>query len=127
MRALCTGHSRTPRRGGDALAVASPTLWAPWYCSEASVSLRYSSLFITSCKVRGLLTTGSGQRDAVGCPTGCTDHDDQALRLQAPQTVPAIALGTGQRRHQLRGPPRAHPTGPLLIGCKPPPHLPLEA
>src|SRR4029453_15576188 len=62
-----------------------------------------------------------------GCPTGCTDHDDQALRLQAPQTVPAIALGTGQRRHQLRGPPRAHPTGPRLIGCQPPPNLPLEA
>src|SRR4030095_13813760 len=87
----------------------------------------YSSLFITSCKARGLLTTCGGQIDAFGFPTGRTDHQDQALRLQAPQTVTDIALGTGQRRHQLRVTTRDHPPGPLLIGCQPPQHLPLES
>src|SRR5215813_7763711 len=86
-----------------------------------------SSLFITSCTIRGLLTTCSGQIDAFGFPSGRTDHHNQALRLQTTETVTNIALGTGQRCHQLRVTTCDHPTGPLFISRQPSQNLPLEA
>jgi hypothetical protein len=52
-----------------------------------------------------------------GFPTGRAEHHDQALRLQATQTVTHVALGTGQRCHQFWVTTRDHATGPLLIGC----------
>src|SRR5262245_8952697 len=86
------------------------------YGASPVVLLYCSSLFITSCKFSGLLTTCGGQRDAFGFPTRRAEHHDQALRLQATQTVTDGTLGTGQRCHQRRVTTREHATSPLCIG-----------
>jgi hypothetical protein len=100
--------------GGTALA--SPT-----------VSLYSSSLCITSCSLASLLTPCWSQGNTCGLPPGWTDHHDQALGLQTPETVTEVPWRPGQRRDQRGVTTRAHPPGPLLIGNQPPEYPPLAS
>ena len=95
-------------------------------CTHPVVLLDCASFCLTACKFAGLLTTCCGQRDAFGCPTRRARHHEHARCRQATETVTEVALGTGQRRHQRRVTPRAHPAGPLCIGRHPRPHRLLE-
>jgi hypothetical protein len=109
------------------MSAASPKLCAPRYWRETLVSLACSSLFIPSCKARGLLTTCGSQLDAVGLPTGRAHQHDQALPLQTTEPVTDMTLGTRQRCHQRRVTTCDHPTGPLFLSRQPPQNLPLES
>jgi hypothetical protein len=106
---------------------ASRNLCVPLSSPKPLVALSGSSLCITSCKFESLLTPCCSPIDTVGFPAGRTEHHDHTLRLQATQTVTDVALGTGQRGHQLRVTAREHATGPLLIGGSPPQHPRLES
>jgi hypothetical protein len=90
-------------------------------CTPPVVLLYCCAFGIPSRTCAGLLTTCCGPRDACGLPPRRASHHEQALSLQATETVPEVALGPGQRRDQLQVTPRAHPTSPLCLG-RPPPH-----
>ena len=88
-------------------------------CLQLVVSIDSFSLFIPSCKLKGLLTTCCGEVDRFRFPTWRAAHADETLPLQSTETVTNIALRTRQSRYQRRVTTRYHPTGPLLIGRQP--------
>jgi hypothetical protein len=106
---------------------ASRHLCVPLSSPAPLVALSGSSLCLTSCQFASLLTPCCSPRDTVGFPAGRAEHHEHPRRLQATQTGTDVALGTGQRGHQLRVTAREPATGPRLIGGSPPPQPRLEA
>jgi len=113
------GRLMTSRRCVEAAPAPVPRCCLSLDATHLIVFLEYGSFCITSGNVDGLLAPCNGPIDAGCVPTGRTEQHDQARLLSARETVTAVALGTGQRCHPLRGTTRPHPPGPLLIGRPP--------
>jgi hypothetical protein len=77
------------------------------------------ALCITACEVAGLLPPCCCPRATGGFPTWRAGHHEHTRSRSATETVTPVALGTGQRRHQLRVTTRDQPPGPLCIGRQP--------
>lgn len=78
-----------------------------------------NSLFITSCKIRHLLTTGCSQVQGCRFAAQRAANDDEAAVLQKTQAVADIPFGTGQSADELLVRTRYHTSGPLLIARSP--------
>src|SRR5262249_41240539 len=77
------------------------------------------SLITTSCKLGGPFLPLRGEPHGLGFPAGRTPADKQAPSLEGPQTMPAMALVSGQSPPPVLMTARDHAAGALMVRRQP--------
>jgi hypothetical protein len=85
--------SRDAPTGSWGCGSASPKLWSPRDWPSPLGARAWSSFCLPAGKPPGRRTTGGGQGDTGGWPTGRAAQDDHAWRLPAAETVTDVARG----------------------------------